>query len=123
MLWWIAETTLVAAALAAVAALVPRLRPLGPATRHALWLVVLVKLMVPPLLSWPWPLLTPPQPDRAPSASALAVEGVDRDRESTGSAAMETSRATGGDRFGSGPPARTRWVRPDARALRPEVSL
>jgi beta-lactamase regulating signal transducer with metallopeptidase domain len=118
MLWWIAETTLVAAALAAVAALAPRLRPLGPATRHALWLVVLVKLMVPPLLSWPWPLLAPPRPDRAPSASALAVEGVDRDREATESAAVETSRATGGVRLGSGFPARTRQVRPDAPTLR-----
>src|SRR5262249_51656029 len=26
-----------------------------PAARHALWLVVLIKLMTPPLFSWPWP--------------------------------------------------------------------
>jgi beta-lactamase regulating signal transducer with metallopeptidase domain len=59
MLWWFAETTLVAAALAAVAALAPRLRALSPAARHALWLAVLVKLMTPPLVRWPWPVLTP----------------------------------------------------------------
>ncbi|HKI20370.1 MAG TPA: M56 family metallopeptidase, partial [Isosphaeraceae bacterium] len=54
-LWWFAETTLVAAALAVVAALAGRLRSIGPTARHALWLVVLVKLMTPPLISWPWP--------------------------------------------------------------------
>ena len=54
MLWWVVETTLVAAVIAAVAGLVPRFRPLGPAARHALWLVVVIKLMTPPLLNWPW---------------------------------------------------------------------
>ena len=54
MLGWFAETTLVASGLAAVAALVGRVRSIGPAARHALWLVVLIKLMTPPLVSWPW---------------------------------------------------------------------
>ncbi len=54
MLGWFAETTLVASGLAVVAALVSRLRPIGPTARHALWLVVLIKLMTPPLVSWPW---------------------------------------------------------------------
>jgi len=53
MLWWLIETTLVSAALAgAVALLCRRLRP-RPAVRHALWLVVLVRLLTPPLLTWP----------------------------------------------------------------------
>src|SRR5215211_5728758 len=78
MLWWIAETTLVAAALAAVAALAPRLRPLGPAARHALWLVVLLKLVTPPLWSWPWPrLAAPPLPDRALRAWASAAAAAE----------------------------------------------
>jgi beta-lactamase regulating signal transducer with metallopeptidase domain len=51
---WVVETTLVAALLALVAALAGRARRLGPAARHALWLVVLVKLMTPPLVHWPW---------------------------------------------------------------------
>src|SRR5690348_3476456 len=55
MLGWVAETTLVAAGLALVAALVGRLRPVGPTARHALWLIVLIKLMTPPFFSWPWP--------------------------------------------------------------------
>ncbi|MFI5454748.1 MAG: M56 family metallopeptidase [Isosphaerales bacterium] len=54
MLGWFAETTIVAAGLAVVATLVSRLRPVGPTVRHALWLVVLIKLMAPPLVSWPW---------------------------------------------------------------------
>jgi beta-lactamase regulating signal transducer with metallopeptidase domain len=96
MLWWVVETTLVAAVLAAVAALVPRLRPLGPAARHALWLVVLIKLVTPPLLSWPWPvavgvLASLPHdrgpiasdgdatPDREPTAATIViVAGRDR---------------------------------------------
>src|SRR5947209_4532862 len=59
MLLWFAETALVATVLAAVAALAPRLRALGPAARHALWLVVLVKLVTPPLVRSPWPIAAP----------------------------------------------------------------
>src|SRR5438128_40929 len=59
MLLWFAETALVASVLAAVAALAPRLRVLGPAARHALWLVVLVKLVTPPLVRSPWPVAAP----------------------------------------------------------------
>ena len=54
MLGWFVETTLVASGLAVVAALASRLRSIGPTARHVLWLVVLVKLMTPPLVSWPW---------------------------------------------------------------------
>ncbi len=54
MLVWFAETTLVATVLAAGAMLAGRRLRLGPAARHALWLVVLVKLLAPPIVSWPW---------------------------------------------------------------------
>lgn len=54
MLEWIAETTLVAAALAIVALLTGRVRSIGPTVRHMLWLVVLIKLLTPPVVSWPW---------------------------------------------------------------------
>jgi len=70
-LWWFAETTLVGAALAVVAALAGRLRPIAPTVRHALWLVVLVKLMTPPLVSWPWP--APWQNLKWPTISLEAV--------------------------------------------------
>ncbi len=70
MFWWLAQTTVVAAALAgAVALLCRRLRP-RPAVRHALWLVVLVKLLMPPLPAWPWPVAatSPPRPEPAEEA-------------------------------------------------------
>ncbi len=54
MLGWFAETTLIAAGLAFVAVITSRVRAIGPTTRHALWLVVMIKLVTPPLLSWPW---------------------------------------------------------------------
>ena len=54
MLVWFAETTLVATVLVLVALLAGRWFRLRPAARHALWLVVLVKLVAPPIVSWPW---------------------------------------------------------------------
>ena len=60
MLAWIAETTIVAALLAGLAAALGRLsrRQLGPSARHALWLVVLLKFVTPPLVRLPIPLPT-----------------------------------------------------------------
>ena len=54
MVGWFIETTLVASGLAVVAAVASRFRSIGPTARHLLWLVVLLKLVTPPLLSWPW---------------------------------------------------------------------
>jgi beta-lactamase regulating signal transducer with metallopeptidase domain len=54
MLAWFAETTIVAGVLATVAIAACRLKRLSPSIRHALWLVVLIKLMTPPLVAWPW---------------------------------------------------------------------
>ncbi len=54
MLGWFVETTVVASALAVVALLAGRSTRLGPAARHLLWLVVLLKLVSPPLFRWSW---------------------------------------------------------------------
>ena len=54
MLGWFVDTMLVASGLAVVAVMGSRLRSIGPTARHALWLVVLVKLVTPPLFCWPW---------------------------------------------------------------------
>ncbi len=54
MLGWCAETTLVAAGLAVLALGAGRWFRLAPEARHALWLVVLVKFLVPPVIAWPW---------------------------------------------------------------------
>jgi beta-lactamase regulating signal transducer with metallopeptidase domain len=66
MLWWFAETTCVAGLLACVAALAGRTRAIGPSARHVLWLVVLIKLITPPLIKAPWPVaIWPAAEDRA----------------------------------------------------------
>jgi beta-lactamase regulating signal transducer with metallopeptidase domain len=54
MLGWSAQTTVIAMVLAAIAILASRSTRLGPAARHVLWLVVLIKLLTPPVVNWPW---------------------------------------------------------------------
>jgi bla regulator protein BlaR1 len=54
MLGWSAQTTVIAMVLAAIAILASRSARLGPAARHVLWLVVLIKLLTPPVVNWPW---------------------------------------------------------------------
>src|SRR5437660_7663817 len=56
MLWWLAQNTVTAALLACVVALLCRIGCFRPAVRHALWLVVLIKLLTPPVIVWPWAL-------------------------------------------------------------------
>ncbi len=50
---WLQENALMAAAMAGVVALICRVTRCRPAIEHALWLLVLVKLLVPPVVSWP----------------------------------------------------------------------
>ena len=54
MLGWFVETMLVASGLAVVAAAASRIRSIGPTARHVMWLLVLVRLMTPPVVAWPW---------------------------------------------------------------------
>src|SRR5687767_2299457 len=54
MLWWTIQNLAVAAVLAGAAWALCRSGRIGPVGRHALWLVVLIKLVTPPLVSWPW---------------------------------------------------------------------
>src|SRR6185436_7281946 len=56
---WMISNTVAAGCLALLVAGVCRWRRFGPAVTHALWLVVLVKLVTPPVLDLPlpWPSL------------------------------------------------------------------
>jgi beta-lactamase regulating signal transducer with metallopeptidase domain len=65
MLEWLLLHTLTVTLLAGLAYGLPRCRRLSPAAQHLLWLVVLVKLVTPPVLSWPWAL---PDPRHTPAA-------------------------------------------------------
>jgi beta-lactamase regulating signal transducer with metallopeptidase domain len=53
MLWWLAQNAVLAGLLAVLVALACRLGRFRPAVRHALWLVVLLKLVTPPGIAWP----------------------------------------------------------------------
>jgi beta-lactamase regulating signal transducer with metallopeptidase domain len=54
MAWWIFQNVVVTAALAGIVLLLCRFGRIGPVARHALWVLVLVKFVTPPLVVWPW---------------------------------------------------------------------
>src|SRR5262245_55692798 len=54
-MWLLSHSVSVLLIFLAVAA-VCRWPRLGPAARHAFWLVVLFKLLTPPFIAWPWSL-------------------------------------------------------------------
>jgi beta-lactamase regulating signal transducer with metallopeptidase domain len=58
MLWWMLQTVLITALMAAIVWILCRLLPLRSLTRHALWLLVLIKFVAPPIVAWPWPVNT-----------------------------------------------------------------
>ncbi len=77
MCQWLIVHTIVTAATAVLAAAACRCFRLGPAVRHLLWLVVLVKFLTPPIVYWPWTLSlhgSPPPP--SPSARGPATVQV-----------------------------------------------
>src|SRR3954454_22634394 len=79
MLWWTFQNLVIATVLATLVWLGCRSGRVGPVGRHALWLVVLIKLLTPPLVVWPWAVhdpigLTKP-PARVEPARAVAHVG------------------------------------------------
>ena len=54
MAWWIFQNVVMTTALAAMVLLIGRTARLGPVARHALWVLVLLKFITPPLVQWPW---------------------------------------------------------------------
>jgi beta-lactamase regulating signal transducer with metallopeptidase domain len=59
MLWWTTQNLLITTLLAGIVWFVCRVLRVGPVWRHALWMVVLVKLLTPPLVFWPWAVRNP----------------------------------------------------------------
>jgi beta-lactamase regulating signal transducer with metallopeptidase domain len=78
MFEWLLLHTAAVLALALLALALGRWLRAAPAVRHALWLVVLAKLLAPPLLAWPWAVPAPALPlpsvpaEAAPSAGPIA---------------------------------------------------
>ena len=74
---WLILHTVTTAALAGVVLTASRWFRLGPAARHLLWLIVLVKFLTPPVVAWPWPLPTfEPAPPQAAAPAPVAVRTV-----------------------------------------------
>src|SRR5436305_7327966 len=77
MLWWTFQNAIVTALMAALVWLAARPLRLSPAARHALWLLVLLKFLTPPLVAWPWAISNPlrnSQPRQEQTAATLQPE-------------------------------------------------
>ena len=59
MLWWTLQQVAICGLMAGLVALGCVVFRAGPAMRHALWLLVLIKMLTPPLVVWPWAVLPP----------------------------------------------------------------
>jgi len=54
VLWWFAQNAVCVAVLLPIVWIVARLLRARPAEQHLLWLLLLVKLVTPPVVVWPW---------------------------------------------------------------------
>lgn len=71
MAWWVFQNIVITTVLAAAVMLVARAARIGPVARHALWLLVLIKFVTPPLVVWPW---AAPDPFGIAALDARVVE-------------------------------------------------
>jgi beta-lactamase regulating signal transducer with metallopeptidase domain len=68
MLWWATQDLVITTLLAGIVWCVCRAFRVGPVWRHALWMVVLVKLLTPPLVFWPWAVRNPLELSNRPAS-------------------------------------------------------
>ncbi len=95
MLGWLIETTLVAGGLAALAGAFGRLPFSNSSARHAFWLVVLIRLIMPPIVASPWRFPMPQSPWSGARAGMIAGPAAMPGEDSSAEAAL---RAALGDR-------------------------
>ena len=78
MFQWLIVHTVTTAALAGVVLTASRWFRLGPAARHLLWLVVVVKFLTPPVVYWPWalPIFSPAPAVALPTTTAPAAPAI-----------------------------------------------
>ncbi len=102
--------------LALIVSVACRLGHLRPALCHALWLVVLVELIVPPVVAWPWGAIDLSTPIPAPSAVSGVIDqsngtAIARFSPGIGSAAESAIQPTALDPWGPlGNVALTLWL-------------
>ena len=92
MLEWLVQNTLAAAVLAVVVLIACRLHRFRPAIEHLLWLVVLLKLLTPAGIAWPW---LPLDFSAHFPAPAHRVESGERDDLKMSSSTIEMPAAEG----------------------------
>lgn len=95
MTWWLVQHVVATTVFASLVALVCRLMRLGPVAQHALWLLVLIKFVTPPMVEWPWTL-----PDPLGLSGVYAVQG--EGASSVGSASLPIEEIVVGEPFPGG---------------------
>jgi beta-lactamase regulating signal transducer with metallopeptidase domain len=96
--WWLFQNAVITSALALLVVVVCRVTRIGPVARHALWVLVLVKFVTPPLVVWPW---AAPDPFGL-AALDLRVDGRSIAHARTSHVIDEDAR-TAGERVGTDP--------------------
>ena len=117
MAWWAFQNVVVTAILALAVAAICRTRGLSPVVRHALWVLVLIKFVTPPLMAWPWHVPDPLgiQSLDARPAPAMASTGAETETALVSptadpAPASDSSLVTAEDRRGPDlPSASTMW--------------
>jgi beta-lactamase regulating signal transducer with metallopeptidase domain len=108
MTWWIFQHLATVIVVAAVVAAVCRLGRLGPVARHALWLVVLIKLVTPPVVAWPWAV-----PDPLGLAAVNAVPAPNPAHEAAADVFVDTQDVLEADADAVPPPSATSRATPN----------
>jgi beta-lactamase regulating signal transducer with metallopeptidase domain len=95
VLWWLGQNSLTVAILIPLVHGVCRIYRRRPAVQHVLWVVVLVKFITPPLVSWPWTVqqmqgLAGPTRSFAPASARTRTKRVEGLPTSGKEASLET---------------------------------
>ena len=112
MLGWMVQNCVISALLTAVVWAVCRWGRLGPVARHALWMLVLLKLLTPPVVAWPWAIHDP----------VIAVRAADGRPAGTMEMLKILLRGDDGVRPAGGPGVRTEtadWPKPPEQPGQP----
>jgi beta-lactamase regulating signal transducer with metallopeptidase domain len=109
MIGWMLQNGITAAVLAGLIWAVCRWGRLGPAMRHALWLLVLIKLVMPPVATWPWAVANPAGRVQAADGREMGTVELLRSllrEEPTGGARRDGTTAGTGAAAAAGAPGR-----------------
>ena len=101
MAWWIFQNVVITTALAAAVAMVGRSGRIGPVAKHALWVLVLLKFITPPVVVWPWAAPDPlglaamkPAEDESPAPATAGIQISSADVRIAGSDAPSIAPET-----------------------------